>query len=98
MLFNLSQQRCFPNKHPKYAIGCYDNTGPTFTGGDWYELCAHFDPFNGDNKCYSYANKSGYKITKEGGKNMLTNSKDENFTITELEVWEVEYIVKYLLN
>jgi hypothetical protein len=29
---------------------------------------------------------------------MLTNKKDEHFTITELEVWEVKYLVIFLLN
>ena len=31
----------------------------------------------------------------EDGKNMLTDKEDGKFTITELEVWEVEYIVIY---
>ena len=37
----------------------------------------------------------GYKIPIEDGKNMLTNKEDGDFTITELEVWEVKYIVIY---
>jgi hypothetical protein len=56
------------------------------TGG---ELWAN-EPFNGNGKCGSYANLSGYKIFIEGGKNMLTNKEDERFTISELEVWEVK--------
>jgi hypothetical protein len=51
------------------------------------ELSA-WEPFNGDGKCYSGANKPGYKIVIEGGKNMLTNKEDGYFTISELEVWE----------
>ena len=38
------------------------------------------------------ANLSGYGILKDSdGKNMLTNKEDGNFTITELEVWEVTH-------
>ena len=37
------------------------------------ELSAGDEPFNGNGKCYSYANESGYRIPKEGGKNMLSN-------------------------
>jgi hypothetical protein len=47
------------------------------------------EPFNGDNNCRSYANRAGYKIPFKDGKNMLTGSGNEKFTITELEVWEV---------
>ena len=93
MLFNLQQQRCFPVKQQaKYAIGCWSNTGPGFTGGDYYELCARFEPFNGEGKCTSRANYSGYRIPLEGAKNMLTNKEGKLFTITELEVWEVKLI------
>ena len=52
MLFNLSQQRCFPHKNQtQYAIGCDSKRGPTFTGGNAFELCAFDEPFNGDNNC-----------------------------------------------
>jgi hypothetical protein len=87
-LFNLSSSRQFTNTD-KGGIGCRSNCGPAFgnkeTGA---ELCA-YEPFNVDGKCGSYANQDGYKIDKEGGKNMLTNNKDGNFTISEIEVWEV---------
>ena len=64
--------------------------GPCFTGGD---LGASIQPFNGDRSCYSCANKPGYRIPVDGaGTNMLTNNKDHRFTITELEVWQVEYL------
>jgi len=56
------------------------------------ELSAHGTPFNGDKKCSSWVNHSGYRIPSEGGKNALTNTKDGDFTITELEVWEVKFI------
>ena len=39
--------------------------------------------------CRSSANRPGYKIVIEGGKNMLTNKEDAKFTISEIEVWEV---------
>ncbi len=58
MLFNLSSQRQFPVKDEGMAIYCYSGFGPFFGN---YELAA-YEPFNGDNKCESYANESGYKI------------------------------------
>ncbi len=67
--------------------------GPRF--GD-SELSASYEPFNGDNKCRSYANYKGYRIPQEDGKNALTNQKGTDFTITELEVWSIKEMVKYL--
>jgi hypothetical protein len=67
--------------------------GPCFRGCDGNDLSARYEPFNGDGKCFSYANLSGYRIPVDGaGTNMLTNNKDDNFTITELEVWQVTYL------
>ncbi len=37
-------------------------------------------------------------IPLEGDTNMLTNLDDGPFTINELEVWEVEFIVKFHIN
>jgi hypothetical protein len=90
MLFNLSQQRHFPHTQKvEGAIWGYSGNGPCFNGGNGSELSASYEPFNGDNKCYSFANSPGYKIPLKDGKNMLTGSGDNKFTITELEVWEV---------
>ena len=92
MLFNLSKQSHFPNKRTGNEIYCCSNYGPYFGGGN-YELSALYEPFNGDNKCYSGAKKPGYDIPVDGaGTNMLTNKKDAHFTITELEIWQVSYI------
>jgi hypothetical protein len=63
--------------------------GPCFSGGSYTELVARDEPLNGDNNCRSNENQSGYKIPLKDGKNMLTGSGNEDFTITELEVWEV---------
>ncbi len=50
-------------------------------------------PFNGKDKCGSYANNPGYKISvDQNGNNMLINKKDGWFTITEIEVWQVSEI------
>jgi hypothetical protein len=97
MLFNLSQQRHFlHSSQAKYAIVCNSDTGPAFATGNGWELCARDEPFNGDNKCYSWANKNGYLIPLKDGKNMLTDKSDGRFTIVELEVWEIEFIVKII--
>ncbi len=69
--------------------------GPSFIGADiWFELAAWNQPFNEKKHCLSWANKSGYQIPVEGGKNMLTNLKGIEFKISELEVWEVKYLDK----
>jgi hypothetical protein len=96
MLFNLSQQRHFPHSSEAgYAIGCISNRGPAFSGGGSYELGARDEPFNGENNCRSFANSNGYLIPLKDGKNMLTDKSDGEFTITELEVWEVKYLVNF---
>jgi hypothetical protein len=93
MLFNLSKQSHFPNKRTGKEIYCSSNIGPCFNGGDGSELSAAYEPFNGDNACRSYAKKPGYDIPVDGtGTNMLTYKKGKDFTITELEVWEVKYL------
>jgi hypothetical protein len=91
-LFNLSSSRQFTNTG-KGGIHCYSGYGPRFGRDGYVELDA-WEPFNGYGKCVSWANGSGYKIVIEGGKNILTNNKDGDFfTITELEVWEVTFMV-----
>jgi hypothetical protein len=62
------------------------------------------EPFNHYDNCYSFANNNGYRIKMNySKKNKLTNLKcdpldsddddpewySSNFTISELEVWEV---------
>jgi hypothetical protein len=54
-------------------------------------LCPWKERFNGDGNCRSFGNYQGYTVLFDGNKNMLTNMKDENFTISELEVWKVKY-------
>ena len=93
MLFNLSFQRYFPNLGSGKEIYCHNSCGPCFRGGEGSELGASNEPFNSDNYCISYANKTGYGIQVDGaGTNMLSNKKDKWFTISELEVWEVKYL------
>ena len=91
MLFNLSRERCYQNSKEKYAIYCRSDLGPCFTGDGAAELTA-FEPFNGENNCRSGACCPGYKIPLEGGKNMLTNEENGDFTISELEVWGVTFV------
>jgi hypothetical protein len=58
-LFNLTRSRHFPSKATGYDIYCSKNFGPCFSGGT-NELVALSQPFNGKDKCRSYANKPGY--------------------------------------
>jgi hypothetical protein len=90
MLFNLSCCRHFPSKKTGWDIGCWDKYGPCFEGIGGSDLSGYYEPFNGDGKCVSHVNKSGYAIPVDGaGINLLTNKKTGWFTITELEVWEI---------
>jgi hypothetical protein len=92
LIFNLGQQQVFKSQGGKYGgIYCKSDNGPHYGYGP--ELGAYYEPFNGHNKCISYANRTGYRIPKEGGNNRLTNKKDEYFTITELEVWQITEMV-----
>ena len=77
----------FPCQKGKRAIYCNKNNGPCF-GGDQAELSIWSDR-NGNFKSLSRTGQSVYKIgrNEEDGKNMLTNEKDDYFTITEIEVW-----------
>ena len=88
-LFNLTRSRHFPSKATGIDIYCRKGIGPCFCGG-YNELSATFEPFNGKDNCWSQANQSGYNIPLVDGKNQLTNQKDGDFTISELEVWLVE--------
>jgi hypothetical protein len=95
-LFNLSSSRQFTNTG-KGGIDCYSDCGPAFGNDSNYCELYAWEPFNGDGKCVSLANRDGYKIVIEGGKKMLTNKEDGRFTITELEVWQVTFIVNYYI-
>ncbi len=90
-LFNLARSRHFPSKATGTDIICGKDCGPYFSRGFGdIDLIALFEPFNDRNSCGSYADKPGYNIPLVDGKNHLTNQKNENFTISELEVWLVE--------
>ena len=88
MLFNLSTCRFFPTNKQGSELFCSKNYGPYFGN---FELSIREEPFNGDNMCRSYPNRSYFSIPVEGGKNMLSNKEVEYFTISELEVWQVNY-------
>jgi hypothetical protein len=76
-----------------YTIICGSEIGPTFGHTTWYELSAFREPFNGNRNCRSKSGGNSYRIpVDKDGINMLTNNKDEEFTITELEVWQVIYL------
>ncbi len=87
-LFNLSSFHNFPRKGKNFFY-INDPNSTKFTGGiDELESCK--EPFNGEGNFISCSNKTIYEIPlNEAGLNMLTNKKDGNFTISELEVWEV---------
>ncbi len=89
-LFNLTRSRHFPSQATRKNIKCFRNQGPSFSGGAISDLTARGLPFNGISKCWSYANNYGYKIPLLGEINQLTNQKDGEFTISQLEVWLVE--------
>jgi hypothetical protein len=48
---------------------------------------------NGDGNCITWSGDDGYNIGQdENYNNMLTNRRGTEFTIEELEVWEVTLI------
>jgi hypothetical protein len=89
-LFNLTRSLHFPSNATGKDIYCGISFGPYFDGGGSDELAAGGQPFNGKDKCSSWANQPGYNIPLSDGINQLTNQKDKYFTISELEVWLVE--------
>jgi hypothetical protein len=86
-LFNLTRSRHFPSKATGKDIYCGSAYGPCFSGVGDSELGAIYEPFNGKDKCGSWANNISYKIPLVDGINQLTNQADGWFTISELEVW-----------
>ena len=85
MLFNLTDERNFICGQPSAAIQCNGGQGPCFGARD----LVTFAPFNVENKFASFT-KNTYNIgVDKEGRNMLTASKSERFTITEMEVWQI---------
>ncbi len=89
-LINLTRSRHFPSEATIDHIFCSSNYGPCFNGGIYAELFARNKPFNGKDKCESWANRYAFNIPLVNGKNHLTNQADGSFKISELEVWLVE--------
>jgi hypothetical protein len=80
-VFNLTRSRHFPSKATGKNIYCSYDYGPAFCGGGG-DLSAGYEPFNGNDNCWSYANEDAYKIPLVGEINQLTNQKDGDFTIS----------------
>jgi hypothetical protein len=96
MLFNLTTHTSFPCIGPSWAICCKKDSGPYFGSAD---LSAIYEPFNKEDACESWTNRS-YEIPRNSeGINMLTNQMCEffvsswycKFTISEIEVWGVSF-------
>ena len=99
MLFNLSTRSHFPSKNTGKDIYCGSQKGPCFNGGGLTELSAEYEPFNGHGACLSFANQPGYNIPVDAyGSNMLTSKFNMSVTISELEVWQVQYLVTLTIN
>lgn len=93
MLFNLSNCLHFPSKLAGTEIYCHKDCGPCFSGGESQGQLVALEPFNKNGNCISRANKPAYNIPiDDKGLNMLTKSKGIEFTISELEVWEVKFL------
>jgi hypothetical protein len=87
----VTAQRVFPVINYKKAISISDEmTGPSFGKA---ELAASSKPFNEEDACCSFVNEEAFMIPIEEDEscttvnNALTRTKEE-FTITDLEVWE----------
>ncbi len=94
MLINLTTRNAFKVIDHTKAIICGKGWGPRFGDAEFQA----FEPFNGNDNCWSYVNNAGYHITMDSeSKSNLTNLKCKitlgdyfsSFTISELEVWEI---------
>jgi hypothetical protein len=89
----MTTQQLFKSQDHSVAFRCAKGYGPVFGNGELYA----YEPFNGNNKCYSCANRDGYRIEMDSEwVNKLTNLKCGHgyfcpFTISELEIWEVTF-------
>ena len=84
-LFNLTYRRHFSITKGLDAVVFWNNGRWGFEVG---ELIPFDEPFNRDNGCRSYSNRSTYNIgINKEGINLLTISSHNSFTISELEVW-----------
>ena len=54
-----------------------------------YELTARDEPFNKKENGRSFKDREGFKIKEVDGKNVLTGSDNEYFTIVELECYQL---------
>ncbi len=92
VVFNLTTRKYFPVKQQSNAIRCKDSLGPCFGYGE----LATEEPFNGNENCLSRINQDAYGIPKDSNKmNQLTNTNTKGlseFTISEIEVWQVKFI------
>ncbi len=87
-LFSLTAQLHYPVKDTD-AIYCDNINGPSFGLDD---LSAYGDASR-VNAFRSYANRASYLIgVDSSGRNMLTLSENEYFTISELEVWHLTHL------
>ena len=85
-MFNLTHRRHFPViKGSGYAVTFYRSG---HWGFGWGELGKCNEPFNHERGCISRSDKSIYNIGVDAdGRNLLTMSSGNCFTISELEVW-----------
>ena len=92
MLFNLTDGLHLPTKRTGREIFRSNSKGPTFGSGNGFSLTV-FPPFNGENKCCSNVSEGTYNIENdEHFKTELTNNYGSDFTIKDLECWEVTYL------
>ena len=94
MLFNLTSRRHFPSQKTGNGIFCSPKWGPSFRGEIGFDLTALSEPFNDEENCKSSSIDSSFGIGRDdNGLNLLTRQKNDEFTITELEVWRVEELL-----
>jgi hypothetical protein len=70
MVFNLTKERHFKNKGTGREIFSSIENGPNFGGA---ELCAYYEPFNGDSNCLLHSNQDCYCIPSKNDEGMLSN-------------------------
>ena len=82
-IFSLDKQKCYSVTEEKFAIWCFENCGPIFEG---YQIDVE-DNFLTTGICQTGLEGVGFETTKD----YELNDGKENFLISEMEVYQIEF-------
>ena len=82
-VFSLDKQKCYSITEEKFAIWCFENCGPIFEG---YQIDVE-DNFLTTGVCQTGLEGVGFETTED----YELNDGKENFIISEMEVYKIEF-------